>query len=207
MIRKTYGVSGLMDWTTQIKAGKGSVSVHFTGGALTAYGVTPAKYSTSNPFFQSVIENSKQFKSGRIELLGTMEVADDAATKARKARAAAKVAAKPAMEAQSPAKTEEVTETPAPTTEAPATPATPAEETPADVEQQTGEAQDETSQDDGNGGDDADGNKVKVADKSEAIEYLKEHFADKNYTATSLRTKTAFDAACKECGVEFVFTA
>jgi len=24
MIRKTYGVSGLMDWTTQIKAGKGS---------------------------------------------------------------------------------------------------------------------------------------------------------------------------------------
>lgn len=96
MIRKTYGVSGLMDWTTQIKAGKGSVSVHFTGGALTAYGVTPAKYSTSNPFFQSVIENSKQFKSGRIELLGTMEVPDDAATKARKARMAAKAAEKPA---------------------------------------------------------------------------------------------------------------
>ena len=93
MIRKTYGVSGLMDWTTQIKAGKGSVSVHFTGGALTAYGVTPAKYSTSNPFFQSVIENSKQFKSGRIELLGTMEVPDDTATKARKARMAAKAAA------------------------------------------------------------------------------------------------------------------
>lgn len=207
MVRKTYGVSGLMDWTTQIKVGRAAVSVHFTGGALTAYGVTPAKYSTSNPFFQKVIENSDLFKSGRITILSAMEVADDAATKARKARAAAKVAAKPAMEAQSPTKTEEVTETPAPTTEAPATPATPAEETPADVEQQTGEAQDETSQDDGNGGDDADGNKVKVADKSEAIEYLKEHFADKNYTATSLRTKTAFDAACKECGVEFVFTA
>ena len=72
MIRKTYGVSGLMDWTTQIKTGKVSVSVHFTGGALTAYGVTPAKYSTSNPFFQSVIENSEQFKSGRIMLLGEM---------------------------------------------------------------------------------------------------------------------------------------
>lgn len=207
MVRKTYGVSGLMDWTTQIKVGRAAVSVHFTGGALTAYGVTPAKYSTSNPFFQKVIENSDLFKSGRITILSAIEVADDAATKARKARAAAKVAAKPAMEAQSPAKTEEVTETPAPTTEAPATPATPAEETPADVEQQTGEAQDETSQDDGNGGDDADGNKIKVADKNEAIEYLKEHFAEKNYTATSLRTKTAFEAACKECGVEFVFTA
>ena len=197
MIRKTYGVSGLMDWTTQIKTGKVSVSVHFTGGALTAYGVTPAKYSTSNPFFQSVIENSEQFKSGRIMLLSEMEVPDDAATKARKARKAAKAAEKPAP----------VPETPAPVAEGTVTPTTPAEETPAEEVQPTGETQDETLQDDGNGGDDADGNKVKVADKNEAIEYLKEHFAEKNYTATSLRTKTAFEAACKECGVEFVFTA
>lgn len=204
MIRKTYGVSGLMDWTTQIKAGKGSVSVHFTGGALTAYGVTPAKYSTSNPFFQSVIENSKQFKSGRIELLGTMEVPDDAATKARKARMAAKAAEKPAKDEQSPVTETPVPETPAPVVKEPVTPTTPAEETPAEAEQPTGETQDETLQGDG---EDADGGKIKVADKNEAIEYLKEHFADKNYTATSLRTKTAFEAACKECGVEFVFTA
>lgn len=204
MIRKTYGVSGLMDWTTQIKAGKGSVSVHFTGGALTAYGVTPAKYSTSNPFFQSVIENSKQFKSGRIELLGTMEVPDDAATKARKARMAAKAAEKPAKDEQSPVTETPVPETPAPVVKEPVTPTTPAEETPAEEVQPTGETQDETLLGDG---DDADGGKIKVADKNEAIEYLKEHFAEKNYTATSLRTKTAFEAACKECGVEFVFTA
>ena len=204
MIRKTYGVSGLMDWTTQIKAGKGSVSVHFTGGALTAYGVTPAKYSTSNPFFQSVIENSKQFKSGRIELLGTMEVPDDAATKARKARMAAKAAEKPARDEQSPVTETPVPETPAPVAEETVTPTTPAEETPAEEVQPTGETQDETLQGDG---EDADGGKIKVADKNEAIEYLKEHFAEKNYTATSLRTKTAFEAACKECGVEFVFTA
>lgn len=204
MIRKTYGVSGLMDWTTQIKAGKGSVSVHFTGGALTAYGVTPAKYSTSNPFFQSVIENSKQFKTGRIELLGTMEVPDDAATKARKARMAAKAAEKPAKDEQSPVTETPVPETPAPVVKEPVTPTTPAEETPAEAEQPTGETQDETLQGDG---EDADGGKIKVADKNEAIEYLKEHFAEKNYTATSLRTKTAFEVACKECGVEFVFTA
>lgn len=204
MIRKTYGVSGLMDWTTQIKAGKGSVSVHFTGGALTAYGVTPAKYSTSNPFFQSVIENSKQFKSGRIELLGTMEVPDDAATKARKARMAAKAAEKPAKEEQSPVTETPVPETPAPVVKEPVTPTTPAEETPAEEVQPTDETQDETLHGDG---EDADGGKIKVADKNEAIEYLKEHFAEKNYTATSLRTKTAFEAACKECGVEFVFTA
>lgn len=194
MIRKTYGVSGLMDWTTQIKTGKVSVSVHFTGGALTAYGVTPAKYSTSNPFFQSVIENSEQFKSGRIMLLGEMEVPDDAATKARKARMAAKAAEKPAP----------VPETPAPAVEEPVTPTTPAKESPAESEQPTDETQDETLQGDG---DDADGDKIKVADKPDAIEYLKERFPEKGYTAVKLRTKTAFDAACKECGVEFVFTA
>lgn len=188
MIRKTYGVSGLMDWTTQIKAGKGSVSVHFTGGALTAYGVTPAKYSTSNPFFQSVIENSNQFKSGRIELLGTMEVPDDAATKARKARMAAKAAEKPANEVQSPV--------------TPITPVeeSPVEESPAEEGQSIGDTQDETLQDNG---DDTDGGKIKVADKPDAIEYLKERFPEKGYTAVKLRTKTAFEAACKECGVEF----
>ena len=204
MIRKTYGVSGLMDWTTQIKAGKGSVSVHFTGGALTAYGVTPAKYSTSNPFFQSVIENSEQFKSGRIELLGTMEVPDDAATKARKARMAAKAAEKPAKEEQSPVTETPVPETPAPVVKEPVTPTTPAEETPAEEVQPTGETQDETLQGDG---DDADVGKIKVADKPDAIEYLKEKFPEKGYTAVKLRTKTAFEAACKECGVEFLFSS
>lgn len=202
MIRKTYGVSGLMDWTTQIKVGKGAVSVHFTGGALTAYGVTPAKFSTSNTFFQNVIENSEQFKSGRIQLLGTMEVADDAATKARKARLAAKAAAMPVKEGQNTVQENAVSETPAPVAEEPVTPTT-AEEPPAEAEQPTGETQDDTFQGDG---EDTDG-KVKVADKSDAIEYLKEKFPEKGYTAVKLRTKTAFEAACKECGVEFVFTA
>ena len=204
MIRKTYGVSGLMDWTTQIKVGKGAVSVHFTGGALTAYGVTPAKFSTSNTFFQNVIENSEQFKSGRIQLLGTTEVADDAATKARKARLAAKAAAMPVKEGQNTVQENAVSETPAPVAEEPVTPTVPVEETPAEAEQPTDETQDDTLQGDG---EDADGGKVKVADKSDAIEYLKEKFPEKGYTAVKLRTKTAFEAACKECGVEFVFTA
>ena len=192
-----------MDWTTQIKVGKGAVSVHFTGGALTAYGVTPAKFSTSNTFFQNVIENSEQFKSGRIQLLGTMEVPDDAVTKARKARLAAKAAAMPVKEGQNTVQENAVSETPAPVVKEPVTPTTPAEETPAEAEQPTDETQDETLQGDG---EDTDG-KVKVADKSDAIEYLKEKFPEKGYTAVKLRTKTAFEAACKECGVEFVFTA
>lgn len=68
--------------------------------------------------------------------------------------------------------------------------------------EQEGEEQPQQEADDAAGK----GSPIEVADKSEAIEYLKEHFADKNYTATSLRTQTAFKAACEECGVEFVFT-
>lgn len=48
---------------------------------------------------------------------------------------------------------------------------------------------------------------VTVADKADAIEWLKENYADKGYTATKLRTQTAFEEACKECNVQFQFTA
>lgn len=48
------------------------------------------------------------------------------------------------------------------------------------------------------------GNVVEVSDKSEAVEWLKEHYPEKNYTSSKLRGK-AFEEACKECGVEFVF--
>lgn len=148
MKRKTYGVSGLMDWTTQIKAGKAMVTVHFTGGALTAYGVTPATYSTTDAFFQRVIEGSAQFRSGKIALLSEMEVGGnpDAAD-------AAHTVAK-------------------------------------------GEAEDG----------DEEGTVVEVPDRYDAVVYLKEHFPDKGYTSTALRTKAAFDAACRAHGVRFVFT-
>ena len=46
---------------------------------------------------------------------------------------------------------------------------------------------------------------VDVADKSDAIEWLKEHFPERGYTAVKLRTAAAFEAACKECGVVFRF--
>lgn len=69
MEKITYGAPRLVDWVAQIKAGAATVRVHFTGGALTSYGVTPAEYTTSNPFIQKVIENSSYFKEGRIILL------------------------------------------------------------------------------------------------------------------------------------------
>ena len=164
MKRKTYGVSGLMDWTTQIKAGKAMVTVHFTGGALTAYGVTPATYSTTDAFFQRVIEGSAQFRSGKIALLSEMEVggnhgAADAARTVAKDKAAVGAADAALTEAK-------------------------------------GEAEDGEE----------DGTVVEVPDRYDAVVYLKEHFPGNGYTSTALRTKAAFDAACRAHGVRFVFT-
>ena len=45
---------------------------------------------------------------------------------------------------------------------------------------------------------------IEVADKSEAVEWLKEHYPDKEYTGVKLRSKEACENACKECNVEFV---
>lgn len=94
MIQKIYGVNTLIDWTVSIKAGKASMRVHFTGGATTARGIVPATYSTADPVKQAIIEKSHYFKTGQIQVVQTLEVADDAAATARKARKATRGTAK-----------------------------------------------------------------------------------------------------------------
>lgn len=74
MEKVTYGAPRLMDWIAQIKAGAATVTVHFTGGALTVYGVTPAQYTTTNPVIQKAIENSTYFKEGRITLVKRVQL-------------------------------------------------------------------------------------------------------------------------------------
>lgn len=69
MKKVTYGVDHLIDWNARIPVGKACMSVHFTGGALTKYGVTPAEFTTTDPFTQRVIEDSEYFRSGRITVL------------------------------------------------------------------------------------------------------------------------------------------
>lgn len=78
---RTYGIRGLMECMVSIPVGKAHMRVEFTGGILTSYGNTPAKYTTSDQFKQTVIENSPQFKSGRIVLLDRIPTgeADDKA--------------------------------------------------------------------------------------------------------------------------------
>jgi hypothetical protein len=66
---KAYGVYGLMDWQPLLNVGKAKFQPLFSGGGATAYGETPAKYVTSNPVCQHIIESSHYFQSGYITLL------------------------------------------------------------------------------------------------------------------------------------------
>lgn len=74
---KTYGVKGLMEWVCNVPVGKTHMRVEFTGGVLTPYGNTPAKYTTSDPLKQAVIENSPLYKSGRIKLLRSRDTDEE----------------------------------------------------------------------------------------------------------------------------------
>lgn len=75
---KIYGVKGLMEWQCVIASGGVKFHFSFTEGTITGYGVTPAKYRTSNPILQDVIENSDYFKSGKIFLVKTISLENEA---------------------------------------------------------------------------------------------------------------------------------
>lgn len=65
--RVTYGVPGMLEFQVVLPfVGGGGLKVRFADGSATAYGVNPATYSTDNPIYQSVIENSAEYKRGRI---------------------------------------------------------------------------------------------------------------------------------------------
>lgn len=73
IVRKVYGVDGLMSWQIQIPLpydGYPPVTICFEGGRLTGYGVTPARYVTEDPVIQKLIEGSHWFRTGKIFLMG-----------------------------------------------------------------------------------------------------------------------------------------
>lgn len=69
MIKKTYGVKGLVEWFCEVESGSAKFRFPFTGGAITAIGITPAEYTTDNPVKQYVIEHSSYYQSGKIYVL------------------------------------------------------------------------------------------------------------------------------------------
>ncbi len=68
-MKRTYAVAGMMEWNVLIPAGRSTVRVHFSGGTVTGYGVSPATYTTENPAVMHLIEASFWYRSGKIKRL------------------------------------------------------------------------------------------------------------------------------------------
>ena len=75
--RITYGVHGMMEYQSIIKIGRATLKVLFTDGSMTAIGQNPAKYTTSDFLVQHAIENSSDFKKGRIHVVNTIELDEE----------------------------------------------------------------------------------------------------------------------------------
>lgn len=75
--RITYGVSGMMEYQAIIRFGKNTLKVTFTGGSMNAIGITPATFTTSNFLIQQAIENSIEFKRGRIRIVRFIELDEE----------------------------------------------------------------------------------------------------------------------------------
>lgn len=75
--RITYGVYGMMEYQAIIKIGRATLKVMFTDGSITAMGQNPAQYTTSDFIVQHAIENSSDFKKGRIHVVNTIELDED----------------------------------------------------------------------------------------------------------------------------------
>lgn len=201
MEKRTYGAPRLVDWVAQIKAGAATVRVHFTGGALTSYGVTPAEYTTDSPFIQKVIEQSKYYKEGRIILLRKTEIAEPAKpTKTKKVKPQQprqQVPEEPGSTHAAPA-TPQPTETPVPKeqeeTHSPAEAGTETVENPTNDEQQAEQVSDDTETADGL-------SKVEVSCLQDAQAYLQEQF---NIASYKVRSYDAAQRAASEHGVVFV---
>lgn len=67
----------MMEYQTIIKIGRATLKVLFTDGSMTAIGQNPAKYTTSDFLVQRAIENSSEFKKGRIMTVSTIELDED----------------------------------------------------------------------------------------------------------------------------------
>lgn len=66
-----------MEYQSVIRFGKNTLKVTFSGGSMNAIGVTPATYTTSNFLIQQAIENSMDYKRGRIRIERTIDLDEE----------------------------------------------------------------------------------------------------------------------------------
>lgn len=86
----------MMEYQTIIKIGRATLKVLFTDGSMTAIGQNPAKYTTSDFLVQRAIENSSEFKKGRIQVVDTIELDEEVRIERNPAKPSTQQAPSPA---------------------------------------------------------------------------------------------------------------
>ena len=194
----TYGITGLMECQVVIKLGKNSsMKVHFSDGSMTAMGVNPATFTTSDFMVQHAIERSSDYKRGRIHKVRSIELDEEVKIERNRTSGVtgnntdngenipkpSKTVKRPAKEEKAPAKEKETSDTEV------------ADKTEADETTEADEVTD-TEQSD---------NKpalkqVKVSDLAAAKDYLADKFG---ISRTALRSQKAILEHAAANGIEF----
>lgn len=207
--RITYGVNGMMEYQAIIKIGRATLKVMFTDGSMTSIGQNPAKYTTSDFLVQHAIENSSDFKRGRITVVNTIELDEEVHIERNPERPST-------QQAPTPAKAKPVTATAAKVEEAQGTADEPTDEacagdaeededdpladaedtsTIATEEEATDDAAEETTAAEGK-------TEVEFTDNQEAKDYLLKNFGVKPGT---MRNREDIKAVGLTYGVTITF--
>lgn len=67
----------MMEYQAVIKIGRSAMKVLFTDGSMNAMGLTPATYTTDDPMVQHAIENSDQYRKGRIRIVRSIPLGEE----------------------------------------------------------------------------------------------------------------------------------
>lgn len=217
--RITYGVYGMMEYQAIIKIGRATLKVLFTDGSMTSIGQNPAKYTTSDFLTQHAIENSSDFKRGRIQVVNTIELDEDVRIERNPAKPStqtANVAAKAVIDNKpteaSSSHTTPVAEDVADETteEADAGVVTPTDEADAETieeepetESETNVEEDTTSEETAAEDNTAEGKtEVEFTDNQEAKDYIFKNFGVK---PGSMRNRDDIKAVGETYGVKITF--
>ena len=74
-VRKTYAVRGLIEWQMTLDVAGALLRINFTGGSMGTNGVRPARFTTTNPALQKLIEKSRHFSEGKVYQIAMSEFA------------------------------------------------------------------------------------------------------------------------------------
>lgn len=202
--RITYGVNGMMEYQTVIKIGRATLKVMFTDGSMTSIGQNPAKYTTSDFLVQHAIENSSDFKRGRITIVNSIELDEEVRIERNPAKPSTQQAQAPI-----PAETKPVAATAAKVKEAQGAADEPtdeanagdAEETetdaPADIEDTPAKANEEATTEKAEAK-----TEVEFTDNQEAKDYIAKNFGVK---PGSMRNREDIKAVGETYGVKITF--